>query len=124
VSDDNDDNQIESANKSTDKQSIDIQKEEWCKPVGTNFDLYFKLSNGSNEPNIIEHEEDHQPTSAAAELLRFHHKFGNVSFRKLQQMAKMGTIPKRLAKCQIPTCSACLYANGEADRQTIKKKQW
>jgi hypothetical protein len=57
VSDDNDDNQIESANKSTDKESIDIQQEEWCKPVGTNFDLNFKLSNGSNELNIIEDEE-------------------------------------------------------------------
>jgi hypothetical protein len=25
-------------------------------------------------------------------------------------MAKLGTIPKRLAKCAVPTCSACLYA--------------
>jgi hypothetical protein len=55
-------------------------------------------------------KKDHQPTSTAAELLRFHHKFVHLSFRKLQLMAKMGTIPKKLAKCQIPTCSACLYA--------------
>ena len=44
------------------------------------------------------------------ELLRFHHQFGHVSFLKLQQMAKLGTIPKRLATCPVPACSACLYA--------------
>jgi hypothetical protein len=30
--------------------------------------------------------------------------------RKLQEMAKQGIIPRRLAKCRIPTCSACLYS--------------
>jgi hypothetical protein len=46
----------------------------------------------------------------AAEMLWFHHKFGHISFARLQEMAKVGIIPKRLAKCPIPTCSACLYA--------------
>jgi hypothetical protein len=105
---DNED-KIESTNGSNDSQLIDPQREECCKPISTFFD--FNL-NGSKkgQPNIIEDEEDHQPTDAAAELLRFHHKFGHVLFMKLQEMAKMGAIPKRLAKCPIPTCSACLYA--------------
>jgi len=30
--------------------------------------------------------------------------------RKLQEMAKQGIIPRRFAKCDIPTCSACLFA--------------
>jgi hypothetical protein len=67
-------------------------------------------------PAIIEDEEDRQPTSYVAELLRYHHKFGHVLFKKLQEMAKIGTIPNRLAKCPVPACSACIYA------KAIKRK--
>ena len=46
-----------------------------------------------------------------------HHKFGLVLMRKLRGMAKQGILPRRLAKCQIPTCLACLYAKAT-------KKPW
>ena len=59
-----------------------------------------------------------------AELLRQHYKFGHVSFRRLQEMAKQGILPKRLASCPIPVCSACLYGKGtKRAKQTKSKKQ-
>ena len=51
------------------------------------------------------------------ELLRYHHQFGHISFRKLQLMDKMGFIPRRLQNFLVPVCSACLYAKAI-------KKQW
>jgi hypothetical protein len=60
--------------------------------------------------NTVPDEEDRQPESEMAELLSLHHKYGHISMRKLQEMAAQGTLPKRLSKCRIPTCSACLYA--------------
>ena len=66
--------------------------------------------------NIISDEEDRQ-SSDLAELLMLHQQHGHISMRKLQEMAKQGIIPKRLAKCRIPTCSACLYSKAT-------KKPW
>jgi hypothetical protein len=60
--------------------------------------------------NIILDEEDRQPANDLAELLAIHHQFGHISMRKIQEMAKQGILPRRLSKCWIPTCSACLYA--------------
>ena len=109
VSDDEDENDI--------VESRSEAQTEWCEPVGTTFDLNGPTPGTKQTPNIVNDEEDRQPTNAAAELLQFHHKFGHVSFRKLQEMAKLGVIPKRLAKCAIPACSACLYAKAI-------KRQW
>ena len=53
----------------------------------------------------------------SAELLKLHYKMGHIPFPKLKQMAQQGKIPKQLAKCDTPLCSACLYA-----RQT--RKPW
>ncbi|KAI2498311.1 hypothetical protein MHU86_16181 [Fragilaria crotonensis] len=63
----------------------------------------------TSEINVITDEEDRQP-SDLAELLMLHHQYGHISMRKLQEMAKQGILPKRLATCRIPTCSACLYS--------------
>jgi hypothetical protein len=59
--------------------------------------------------NVIIDEEDRQP-SDLAELLMLHHQYGHISFAKLQEMAKQGIIPRRLSKCRVPVCSACLYS--------------
>ncbi len=48
-----------------------------------------KESSNANAPNVIIDEEVRQPQS---------------------EMAKQGILPKRLAQCNLPTCSACLYA--------------
>jgi hypothetical protein len=106
VSDEEDDNKVHPG--SHDSPPIDPEREEWCQPIRTTFDLDLKGSQ-QGRPTIIKDEEDRQPTSTAAELLRYQHKFGHVSFAKLQEMAKTGTIPKRLTKCPVPACSACLY---------------
>jgi hypothetical protein len=48
-------------------------------------------------------------------LLHYHHQFCHISFRKLVEMAKLGIIPKRLAKCDsnmlcMPLCKAIKIA--------------
>ena len=55
--------------------------------------------------------------SDEALLLRYHRQFGHISFSRLQDMASVGVIPKRLRKCRIPMCSACLYTKAT-------KKPW
>ncbi len=58
--------------------------------------------------NIILNEEDQQPANDLAELLAIHHQYGHISMRKLQEMAKIGILPRRLSKCRVTTCSACM----------------
>ena len=41
--------------------------------------------------------------------IRDSHQFNRIGFAKLQMMAKAGILPKRLAKCNVPVCSACMY---------------
>ena len=63
-------------------------------------------------PMVIIDEEDREENidPPAAQLLRCHQRFGHISFTKLQEMAKKGIIPSRLAKCKTPFCSPCAYA--------------
>ena len=78
----------------------------------------------TSQINVITDKEDRQP-SDLAELLMLHHQYGHISMRKLQEMAKQGILPKRLATCRIPTCSACLYS--KATRRPWRgktSKQW
>jgi hypothetical protein len=69
----------------------------------------------------VKDEEDVQPTNLTAEMLGIHHQCGHISFARIQEMAKLGMIPKRLAKCLFLTCSACLYA--KAIRQKWQSKE-
>ena len=50
-----------------------------------------------------------------------HYRFQHISFSKLQEMARQGILPRRLAQCKIPTCSACLY--GKATKRAWRSKQ-
>jgi hypothetical protein len=43
-----------------------------------------------------------------------------MSAAKMQSMAKRGLLPKKLAKCQIPTCTSCLY--GKTTRRPWRTK--
>ena len=65
-------------------------------------------------------DEEHAALNRSAELLRIHHQFNHIGFAKLQQMAKCGIIPKRLSKCQVPICSACMY--GKATKRPWRHK--
>ena len=80
-------------------------------------------------PNIFElpyHESGIQPQrmeDPSAELLRYHLKYGHISFKRLQAMAKAGIIPKRLANCPMPMCAACSYGSAiKRPKQTKTKK--
>ena len=59
--------------------------------------------------SILVDEEDRQASTPEAELLIAHYRFQHISFSKLQEMARQGILPRKLAHCKIPSCSACLY---------------
>lgn len=44
------------------------------------------------------------------ELLVWHFRLAHLSFKRLQHMAKLGLLPKKLQNCRIPECPACCYA--------------
>jgi len=69
---------------------------------------------------VVEGEEDRQPTNVAADFLRYHQKFNHVSPKKIQAMAKRGMLPRRLANCPVPLCTACLY--GKAKKRAWRSK--
>jgi hypothetical protein len=75
-------------------------------------------TNAQNEPATIQDDdEDRQPTNVAAEFLRYHLKYNHAPTNKLQEMACQGTIPKRLAKCDVPICAACMF-------RKATRRQW
>ena len=73
-----------------------------------------------DDTSIIIDEEDRQKSTLEAELLMAHHHFQHISFSKLQKMARQGILPRRLAHCKIPSCSACLY--GKATKRAWRSK--
>jgi hypothetical protein len=85
------------------------------------FDIDLGTSGSSTEPVVIQDDdEDKQPTSTAAEFLKYHIKFGHCSPRKIKVMAILRILPKRLATCDTPVCSACQY--GKASRRPWRQK--
>ena len=74
-----------------------------------------------DDTSIVVDEEDRQESTPEAELLMVHHRFQHISFSKLQEMARQGILPQRLAQCKIPSCSACLY--GKATKRAWRSKQ-
>ena len=60
-------------------------------------------------PTVIQDEEEWQQDNVAAEFLRIHQRMGNISLRRIQQMVKDGTLPKRLATCNVSVCTSCMY---------------
>ena len=60
-------------------------------------------------PNLIEDEEEPTKLNPSDELLRWHYKLGHAPFKLLQNMAKKGDLPKRLATVIPPFCAACKY---------------
>ena len=83
----------------------------------------FDLNQDSEEKqaDVVTEEEMQKPTeNDSAELLRYHHKFGHVSFARLQAMARQGTLPAKLAKCPIPLCASCFY--GKATKRATATK--
>ena len=90
------------------KVSKDSEEEDEASPITTTFNLDGPTQ--GPRPVVIEEEEDRQPTTAAQELLRYHQRFGHVSFAKLRNMAKQNILPRHLANCHVPACTTCMYA--------------
>jgi hypothetical protein len=86
-------NQDKSRETKKSRSSNKDEASEW--PNTVKFDL--DRPAGKGRPIIVEDEEDVRPMNLAAKMLRYHHKSGLVSFARLQEMAKLGIIPKRLA---------------------------
>ena len=90
-------------------------------PMTFDLDLNERLLQEESEPTTIQDdEEDRQPSNVAAEFLKYHIKFGHCSPKKIQVMARQGLLPKRLATCDIPICSACQY--GKATKRPWRQK--
>jgi hypothetical protein len=70
--------------------------------------------------NVIVDKEDVIPQDASAEFLRWHHRLGHISLKKIRTLAGMGVLPKRLLACKIPICTSCLY--GKATRRPWRSK--
>jgi hypothetical protein len=64
--------------------------------------------------NIIQEDMpvQQQEQTDEAKLWELHHQYGHAPFAKLCEMAKQGVIPRRLAKCRVPICAACMYSKG------------
>ena len=61
------------------------------------------------EMQLPETQVDHASLSDQAELLRFHYRLNHLSFRKLQSLAKLGFIPRKLGKVKRPVCNCCQF---------------
>lgn len=55
------------------------------------------------------------------ELLDLHIKLSHISMHRLQRMAKIGQIPGRLSKCEIPLCQSCIYVKSTKINQQHEK---
>ena len=81
------------------------------------------VEDNETPPIVQTDEEEKQDLTDSALLLRLHQQFGHIPFSKLQEMARKGILPKRLAKCHPPTCSACLYAKATKRPWRNKKRK-
>ncbi|MEL7340382.1 MAG: hypothetical protein AAGM67_07855, partial [Bacteroidota bacterium] len=93
-------------------------------PISTDFDLNARNTVPNSAPIVVEQDEEETTKSSdSEELLRYHQKFNHISMAKLQLLAKEGTIPKRLAKCKIPLCTACMYAKAQRTPWRHKRRK-
>ncbi|KAI2513038.1 hypothetical protein MHU86_1329 [Fragilaria crotonensis] len=94
---------------------------DWNQTPNTPVSFDLDAKNHPDSPAIVEDEEDATfQEKPAAEFLRWHHKLNHMSGAKMQSMAKSGLLPRKLATCQIPTCTSCLY--GKATRRPWRTK--
>jgi hypothetical protein len=59
----------------------------------------------SNDENDIKSDR----ISPFEELLQWHNRLTLIPMKRIQALAHKGILPKRLAKCDVPLCPACVY---------------
>ena len=72
---------------------------------------------------VTQYQVDSTSGSDTALLLRYHYKYGHISFKRLIKMAEQGIIPKRLKDTYIPACLACHYAKATKRPWRNKKRK-
>ena len=80
----------------------------------TSYDKYTAMIERDNED---EFDGKLKPTT---ELSLWHYRLGHIPFSRLQTMAKMGLVPRRLRNCRVPKCAACIY--GKITRRAKRSK--
>lgn len=101
------------------KDSDNTDDTERKQPLVTDFDLQGP-TDGETTVNIITDEEDSQYKDTSAEFLRWHHRLGHISPKKIRIMASLGYLPKRLSRCRVPLCTSCLF--GKATKRPWRTK--
>ena len=68
--------------------------------------------------NIFKDENDSLAADdVQAELLRWHHRLGHLSFIKIRLMALLDILPRRLSTVKPPKCAGCIYG-------AMNKRPW
>jgi hypothetical protein len=93
----------------------------------TGFSLAPNTIGADQTPAMIEDKEEHQPTSLAAEMLRYHYKFNHASFKKLRiwpNMASFHTDWRNVIPqyAQLACTAKQLEGHGGLDRQQIRMR--
>ena len=78
-------------------------------PLVTDFDLNGPKESQQEAPAIVNDKEDQIPQDVQAEFLQWHHQLCHVSPKKIWMLAKLNILPSRLAHCNIPLCTSCLF---------------
>ena len=96
--------------------------EDWSTTTPVEFDLNGPNAGDHEEIPVIQTQEEDEPEreSNQAMFLQWHHRLNHLSPATMQHMAKQGLLPSKLAKCQTPACSSCLY--GKATRRPWRTK--
>jgi hypothetical protein len=66
----------------------------------------------TDAPPSIPPDEQQSPRDM---LMGYHLRLGHLSFDRLQQAARQGILPRRIADCSVPKCPSCLF--GKAKRR-------
>ena len=78
----------------------------------------YLMDPGPVPTNVIEEEENQLAArDIQAELLRWHHRLGHLSFQKLKLLALLRVIPSNLATAHPPKCAGCIYG-------ALTKRPW
>lgn len=83
----------------------------------------FELDGPTPETTTIQArdaEDEYEYLKDSRELLMWHTKMSHISQNRLQRMAKMGHLPKRLATCPVLKCQACEF--GKATKRPWRTK--
>lgn len=71
-------------------------------------------------PNVVEQDNEELRADPSAEMLRWHARLSHIPMSRIQQMAKEGALPSRLARCRVPMCQSCIY--GKLTRRPWRTK--